>query len=101
MSIFKPETYDLVINEIMNPLSTLPKAELFQLIVVLSVMWTTILLLGMGSWLRWGKLVIVHVGVLITYSTFALAGSSSHSRLSNSEFGLPENHPPKSTDGDG
>ena len=92
-------------NENKNSLSTPPKAQRFQLMVVVYVMWTTIVYLGMGSWRRWRELVVVHVGVaagiLITDLTFEQAGSRGDSRLSNSELGFPENHPPKSTDGDG
>ncbi|MAJ92928.1 MAG: hypothetical protein CBC23_007490 [Rhodospirillaceae bacterium TMED63] len=92
-------------NENKNPLTTPPKAQRFQLIVVVYVMWTTIVYLGMGSWRRWRELVVVHVGVavgvLITDLTFEQAGSQGGSRLSNTELGFPENHPQKITDGDG
>ena len=105
MSIHKPETSDFVMNENKNPVSTPPKAEQFQLRVVVQVMWTTIVHLGMGSWRRWRELVVVHVGVavgiLITDLTLEQTGSQGASLLSNSELAFPENHPPKSPDGDG
>ena len=77
MTIHKPEFYDLVMDESKNPLSTLPKVQRFQLMVVLSCMWTTIFCLGMGSWLWWGELIVGHVGValglLVTGLTFTQA----------------------------
>lgn len=105
MSIHKPETYDLVLNENKNSLSTPPKAQRLQLMVVVYDMCINIVYFGMGFWHRWRELVVVHVGVaagiLITDLTFEQAGLRGDSRLSNSELGFPENHPPKSTDGDG
>lgn len=66
--------YASVMNEEENPLQRLPKVVRFQLMVVLSVMWTTIFSLALGSWLWWGELVIGHVaiavGILITGMTF-------------------------------
>ena len=92
-------------NENKKSLSTPPKAQRFHLMVVVYVMWTTIVYLGMGSWRRWRELVVVHVGVavgiLITDLTLEQTGSQGASRLSNSELGFPENHPPNSTDGHG
>ena len=100
-----PETYDLVMNENKNPLSTPPRAQRFQLMMVVYVTWTTIVYLGMGSWRRWRELVVVHVGeaagTLINDLTFEQAGSKGDFRLSNSKLGFPENHLLESTDGDG
>mgnify|MGYP004337326851 CR=1 FL=1 len=92
-------------NENNSPLNTPPKAQQFQVMVVLSAMWTTCVFLGLGSWYRWGDLVDFHVGVavsiLITNLTFAQAGSRGHYCPSNSELGLPENYPLKRTAGAG
>ena len=105
MTMHKPETYDLVMNENKNLLSTLPDVKRFQLMVVLSAIWATIFCLGMGSWLWWGGMIVGHVGVavgiLITGLTFTKAGSQCEFHLSNAEFGLPENHPQRSTAGGG
>ena len=104
MYIHEPETYDLVMNENNNPLSTPPKAQQFQVMVVLAAMLTTCVFLGMSSY-RWGDLVVLHVGVavsiLITNLTFVQAGTRGHYCPSNSELGVPENHPPKRTAGGG
>ena len=76
-----PESYDLVMNEDKNPLKDLPKVQRFQLMVVLSVMWTTIFSLSIGSWLWWDELVVGHVavalGILITGLTFRRAKSAT------------------------
>ena len=68
------EPYTLVMNEERNPLKALPKVLRFQIMVFLSVMWSTVFSLAIGSWLWWGELVIGHVaivlGVLITSLTF-------------------------------
>jgi hypothetical protein len=81
MNPSKKETYDLVMNEDKNPLKGLPKVQRFQLMVVLSVMWTTIFSLSIGSWLWWGELVVGHVavaiGILITGLTFRHARSAA------------------------
>ena len=88
-----------------NPLSTLDKPLRLTLMVVLSGMWTIIFCLGMSSGFWWGDIPFGHggiaVGVLITGLTFMQARSLGHSRLSNAEFSLPENHLTKRSAGDG
>ena len=75
-----PEAYAVVMNENLNPLSALPKVLRFQLMVILSVMWSTVFWLALGSWLWWGEVVIGHlavaIGVLITAMTFERARNS-------------------------
>ena len=70
--------YESIMNEEKNPLRRLPKVLRFQLMVVLSIMWTTIFSLAIGSWFWWGELVVGHVavalGMLITGITFRQAG---------------------------
>jgi energy-coupling factor transporter transmembrane protein EcfT len=81
MNPHKNEAYGLVMNEDKNPLKDLPKVQRFQLMVVLSIMWTTIFSLSIGSWLWWGELVVGHVavaiGILITGLTFRHARSAT------------------------
>ena len=92
-------------NENENSLSTPPKAQRPQLMVVVYDMCINIVYLGMGFWHRWKELVVVHVGVavgiLITDLTLEQTGSQGASLLSNSELAFPENHPPNGTDGHG
>ena len=57
-----------------NPLRNLPPAQRFQVMVVLSVMWTTIFCVSAGAWLWYGELIVLHVlvalGCLVTGLTF-------------------------------
>jgi hypothetical protein len=57
-----------------NPLRELPLSQRFQLMVVLSIMWSTIFSGSVGAWYLYGELVVGHVlvltGVLFTALTF-------------------------------
>jgi hypothetical protein len=68
------ESYEVIMDDRKNPLQRLPKAQRFQLMVYLSVMWTTVFSLAIGSYGYWGELIIGHVavaiGVAITGLTF-------------------------------
>ena len=72
-----PESYDVVMSESKNPLQRLPKTQRFQVMVFLSVMWTTVFYLAIGSYGFWGELVLGHValatGVLIKPASGASA----------------------------
>jgi len=71
------EPYALVMNENRNPLNRIPKMLRFQIMVFLSVMWSTVFSLAIGSWLWWDEMVLGHVaiavGILITSLTFRQA----------------------------
>jgi hypothetical protein len=75
------ETYEVVMDESKNPLQRLPKAQRFQVMVFLSVMWTTVFCLAIGSYAYWGELLLGHValasGVLITGLTFRAVNKRS------------------------
>ena len=79
------DTYDIVMDESKNPLQRLPKAQRFQLMVFLSLMWTTVFCLAIGSYAFWGELVLGHVvlaaGVLITGLTFRTVNKPTHRDL--------------------
>lgn len=94
MASQSPEYYDLIMDENKNPLSTLPKVQRFQLMVMLSVMWTTIFCLGVGSWLWWGELIVGHVGValalMITGLTFTQAAITEERPARQQAGGLSE-----------
>tara|TARA_B100000686_G_C16713937_1_gene930858 strand:- start:1175 stop:1402 length:228 start_codon:yes stop_codon:yes gene_type:complete len=57
-----------------NALQALPKPQRFQVMVFLSLMWSTVFCVAIGSWAYWGELVIGHLavalGVAITGLTF-------------------------------
>ncbi len=66
--------YSLVMDDDQNALRALPKPQRFQVMVFLSLMWSTVFCVAIGSWAYWGELVIGHlavaVGVAITGLTF-------------------------------
>ena len=68
------DTYSVVMDERKNPLQGLPKAQCFQIMTFLSVMWSSLFCLAIGSYAFWGELVVGHVavaaGVVLTGLTF-------------------------------
>ena len=79
------ETYEVLMDESKNPLQHLPKAQRFQVMVFLSVMWTTVFCLAIGSYAYWGELLLAHValatGVIITGLTFRQVNKNTHRDL--------------------
>ena len=76
------EQISLVMDADKNPLKALPKTQRFQIMVLLSIMWSSVFCLAFGSWFWWGELVIGHVAVAvaigITSLTFKQAKKKSH-----------------------
>ena len=74
--------YDAVMDAEKNPLARLRKPQRFQLMVYLSLMWTTIFCAGLGYWAIYGQLVVLHVlvafGVAMTSFTFISAQKRTH-----------------------
>ena len=72
------ENYALIMNADKNPLRRLPPAQRFQIMIYLSVMWTTIFCAAFGIWYWYGQLVGAHLlvalGLLLTSITFSRAG---------------------------
>ena len=64
-----------------NPLRNLPPAQRFQVMIFLSVMWTTIFTASSTLWVWYGELMTGHIllalGTLITGSTFRLASKGN------------------------
>jgi len=64
-----------------NPLSGLPPIYRFQIMTVLSIMWTTIFCTAIGTWFLYGELVVGHVavllGIFVTAGVFRNAGRGS------------------------
>jgi len=78
--------YDLVMNPEANPLNALRPQLKFQLMVYLSLMWTTIFCLSFGAWSYYGELVVGHVlfalGIVVTAMVFTHArGGSGKGRV--------------------
>ncbi len=55
----------VVMDPGLNPLATLPPAQRFQTMVVLSVMWSTIFCAFAGLWFYYGAVVLAHLLVLL------------------------------------
>ena len=74
MEIKMLELYRSVMDSNVNPLRNLPPAQRFQIMMFLSVMWTTIFCAIAGAWMWYGELMIVHLlvvlGFFITGLTF-------------------------------
>ena len=78
-------SYQILMDDSKNPLQGLPKPQRFQLMVMLSCMWSTIFCVAIGSWLWWGELVLGHVavaiGIVFTSMTFGAARKKTHRDL--------------------
>lgn len=74
-----PDLYRSIMDSDKNPLKNLHPAQRFQIMVFLSVMWTTIFCAGAGAWLWYGELIIGHVllalGIFATSWTFYRASN--------------------------
>ena len=69
----------------------LPKAQRFQIMPFLSVMWSTIFWFAIGAWLWWGVLVVGHVaivlGTIMTSITFRQVQKQTHRDLYQAKDG--------------
>ena len=57
--------YDAVMNHERNPLSALPKMVRFQVMLVLSFMWSTVFTIWTSSFVLFGPSVFAHIVVLL------------------------------------
>lgn len=81
------ELYRTVMDSDRNPLSNLPPAQRFQIMVVLSAMWTTIFCTAAGAWFWYGELLFAHVLVALG---IAMTGATFHSATKRT---TPCDHP--------
>ena len=69
--------YRSIMDPSQNPLARLRPQRRFQLMTVLSIMWTTIFVTVAGLWFLWDELILGHMllaaGTLVTASTFRSA----------------------------
>ncbi len=69
--------YRSIMDSNLNPLRNLPAAQRLQLMLFLSIMWTTIFCTVGGLWTWYGEMVIAHIpvalGVALTGLTFRKA----------------------------
>ena len=59
------DAYDVVMDEEKNPLSPLPKKTRFQIMTILSFMWSAVLTVWVGSYLVFGPTMVAHLLLLI------------------------------------
>ena len=75
------KSYDFIMNVDKNPLSNLPKTTGFQIMTVLSFMWSIIFTMSIGSYMLFGPTVIAHVlvliGIFFTADIFRRAGGKA------------------------
>ena len=76
------DQYYSIMDASKNPLKNLPQVQRFQLMVLLSIMWSTVFSIAIGSWFWWGELVVGHVavavGIILTSLTFSSAKRKTH-----------------------
>lgn len=76
--------YRSIMDSSRNPLRALPMMQRFQIMLVLSMMWTAIFCSAIGAWFWYGEIVIAHVlvavGFLITGLTFQRASAEATHR---------------------
>ncbi|MBO21729.1 MAG: hypothetical protein CMM26_05040 [Rhodospirillaceae bacterium] len=77
------EIYRAVMDSDRNPLNNLPRAQRFQIMVVLSSMWTTIFCTAAGAWFWYGELLFAHVLVALGV---ALTGATFHSAAKRTSY---------------
>jgi len=75
--------YSIVMNSSLNPLRKLPKSVRFQIMVLLSWMWSVVFSLWVGSVLAFGASISVHmillVGIFFTAEAFRRARNTENS----------------------
>src|SRR4051812_47923156 len=70
------QNYALIMDADKNPLMILPPAQRLQIMVYLSLMWTTIFCAAFGIWIWYGQILAFHIlilGVAVTGMTFEIA----------------------------
>ena len=68
------QVYRAIMDPNTNPLRAVPPVQRFQVMLYLSIMWTTIFCAAAGAWFWYGEIVAVHLlvalGFLVTGLTF-------------------------------
>ena len=75
------EKFSLVMDPNKNPLQSLPKSQRFQIMVLLSIMWSSVFCLAFGSWFWWGELVIGHVAVAVAIGITSLTFNQAKKKV--------------------
>lgn len=74
------EWYDVVMDDDTNPLRNLHKPRRFQIMTVLSFMWTTIFCFSIGAWLWFDELMLAHMAVLFGVAMTGITFHKSRER---------------------
>ncbi|MBW0145227.1 hypothetical protein [Sphingomicrobium clamense] len=88
------QSYNSVMSHRRNPLRGLDRTRRFQVMTLLSIMWTTIFSATFGAWFYFGELLIGHVllllGVIVTGVTFRVTEKKTGTyRNATREDGTP------------
>ena len=70
------QNYALIMDADKNPYDIAPPAQRFQIMVYLSLMWTTIFCAAFGIWIWYGQILAFHIlilGIAVTGMTFEIA----------------------------
>jgi hypothetical protein len=70
------QNYALIMEADKNPLMILPPAQRFQIMIYLSLMWTTIFYAAFGIWIWYGQILAINMlvlGIAVTGMTFEIA----------------------------
>jgi hypothetical protein len=82
------QNYALIMDADKNPLMILPPAQRFQIMVYLSLMWTTIFCAAFGIWIWYGQILAFHMlslGIAVTGMTFEIADRTRRREDEDSE----------------
>ena len=86
--------YNVVMNPDANPLMHLRPQRKFQIMVYLSLMWTTIFCMSAGAWSYYGELVVGHVlfalGIVVTTVVFSRARSEGGLNVARTYRDVPK-----------
>jgi hypothetical protein len=69
------QNYALIMDADKNPLMILPPAQRFQIMIYLSLMWTTIFCAAFGIWIWYGQILAINMlvlGIAVTGMTFEI-----------------------------
>ena len=85
--------YKLILDADKNPFWRLPMAHRFQIMMILSFMWSIIFSVGIGTWSFFGYSVLLHIpivlGIVLTSWTFTEVQSKSPRDLIKREDSTP------------
>ena len=73
--------YRLIMDPDINPLSVLPKAQRFQIMTYVSIIWVTIFCAIAGLWAFYGSLIVTHLMVALGFAITSRSFSTKPSAV--------------------